>query len=111
MIITLKPKASLVEDISPIISGEVLTYRGESYNLSQLPEGGIVEADTPFIGNITRLNGQLQVKLQYCYHMEKAEDHQSLNWDDYTFVVTEGQCPCPIKFKPEPEQNSGAFEA
>lgn len=111
MKIILSPVACFAQDTPPTVNGEILTYRGESYNLTQLPEGGTVEADTPFIGNITRLNGQLQVKLQYCYHMEKAEDHQSHNWDDYTFVVTDGKCPCPIKFKPEPEQNSGVFEA
>ena len=36
----------------------------------------------------------------------KAEPDQSTNWDDYTFDVVNGEVPCPIKWKPEPEQEA-----
>lgn len=103
MKIILSPIACFSQDTPPIVNGELLTYRGVDYDLTQLQEGATVEAELPFIGNISRVNGQVQLKLQYCYHMEKAEDHQPHNWDDYTFVVSNGKCPCPIKFKPVQE--------
>lgn len=100
MKITLSPIASLNQDTPPLVSGETITYLGKQYDLTQLPDGASVKAESPFIGNINRVNGEIQLTLEYQYNMEQAEDHQSLNWDDYTFIVTNGQCPCPIKFKP-----------
>lgn len=106
MKIILSPIACFSQDTPPIVNGEILIYRGVEYDLSQLPDGATVEAELPFNGNITRQNGEVSLTLEYRYHMENAESHQSHNWDDYTFVVSNGQCPCPIKFKPvqqEPE--------
>lgn len=106
MKIILSPIASFQQDTPPSVSGELIIYRGESYDLSQLLEGATVEAESPFIGQITRANGEIHLKLEYRYNMTLAEDHQSHNWDDYTFNVTNGQCPDPIVYKPvaqEPE--------
>lgn len=100
MKIILSPVAAFEQDTPPTVNGETITYRGETYDLSQLPDGATVEAESPFTGSITRQNGEVSLTLEYRYHMEKAEDFQSSNWDDYTFVVSNGQCPCPIKFKP-----------
>lgn len=97
-------------DGSPLISGETITYRGQSYDLTQLNEGSIVKADSPFEGSITRINGQIQLKLQYKYNSSLAEPNQSTNWEDYTFIVTEGQCPDPIKYKPVIEEPSEVIE-
>lgn len=79
------------------INGLVITINGQDYDLSAIPEGGQAEAseDSPFLGVITRD----QVTIRYIYDMELAEDHQSHNWDDYTFEVEEGGVPCPIKWK------------
>ncbi|MDP2715548.1 hypothetical protein [Rheinheimera sp.] len=106
MKIILSPHSVFEQDTPPQVRGELITYRGETYDLSQLPEGAIVEADSPFIGQITRINGEIHLKLEYRYNTNLAEDNQSTNWSDYTFNVTNGQCPDPIVYKPvaqEPE--------
>lgn len=103
MKITLSPTAAFTDDTPPTVAGEVLTYLGESYDLSQLPDGAEVDAELPFIGKIKRVNGQVELTLQYQYDMTTAEDNQPTDWAAYTFTVTEGQCPCPIVRKPEPE--------
>ena len=89
------------DDTPPTVNGEVLTYRGESYDLSQLPNGAEVEAETPFTDKIKRsVDGELSVSLQYFYTTQTAEAHQSTNINDYIFDVIDGECPCPIKRKP-----------
>ena len=105
MKITLSPIAAFHQDTPPTVTGETITYRGEAYNLSQLPDGAEVETDSPFIGKIKRVNGQIELTLQYKYNMELAEDNQSTNWADYTFIVTDGQCPDPIVYKPIKKEN------
>lgn len=103
MIIKLSAKAALPTenpDTLPTVSGETLTYRGKSYNLSGLPDGATVEADEPFCGTISRVGGAIHLTLQYKYDMTTAEDSQSTDWADYTFTVTDGQCPDPITYKP-----------
>lgn len=83
------------------ISGLTITVDGTEYDLSIIPEGGQAEAseDSPFIGTVTRDS----VTIRYEYDSSKAETDQSTNWDDYTFDVVEGEVPCPIRWKPEPE--------
>ena len=106
MRITLSPYASLPNqeaDTPPSVSGEVLSYRGQSYDLSQLPEGATVEAESPFCRTISRINGVVHVKLEYIYDSLTAEDDQSHDWADFTFEVTDGQCPDPIVYKPVEE--------
>lgn len=103
MKIILSPTAAFTDDTPPSVSGDTITYRGEQYDLSQLPDGAEVEAESPFIGKIKRVSGQIELTLQYQYNMTTADDFQSTDWADYTFIVTDGQCPCPIVRKPEPE--------
>lgn len=83
------------------LSGLVLTIDDTEYDLSIIPDGGQAEAseDSPFIGTVTRDS----VTIRYEYDGLKAEPDQSTNWDDYTFGVVEGEVPCPIKWRPEPE--------
>ena len=83
------------------ISDLVLTVEGTEYDLSIIPEGGQAEAseDSPFIGTVTRES----VTIRYEYDSMKAEPNQSTDWADYTFEVAEGEVPCPIRWKPEPE--------
>jgi len=98
--ITLSPIVSNQDDTPPSVNGEVLTYRGQDYDLSQLPNGGEVEADEPFVGKIKRdEQGVIHVTLQYRYCTETAEPMQSTDINDYIFDVTSGKCPCPIKRK------------
>ena len=110
MKITLSPTATLpnqLPDTPPSVSGEILSYRGQSYDLSQLPDGATVEAESPFRGSISRNAGVVHVKLEYIYDSVAAEDDQSHDWADFTFEVTDGQCPDPIRYKPtqEPEHD------
>lgn len=83
------------------IKGLTITINGQEYDLSVIPEVGQAEAaeGSPFLGVITRE----QVTIKYAYDMELAEDHQSHDWNDYTFYIEQGEIPCPIKWKPEPE--------
>ena len=90
-----------VDDPQPTVSGDTLIYRGESYDLSQLPNGSEVEAETPFTDKIKRsVDGELSVSLQYFYTTQTAEANQSTDINDYIFDVIDGVCPCPIKRKP-----------
>ena len=83
------------------LSGLVLTIDDADYDLSIIPEGGQAEAseDSPFIGTVTRES----VTIRYEYDSMKAEPDQSTDWADYTFEVAEGEVPCPIRWKPDPE--------
>ena len=103
MKIVLSPVASN-KTTTVSLSGLVLTIDGVDYDLSIIPEGGQAEAseDSPFIGTVT----QESVTIRYEYDSMKAEPDQSTNWADYTFDVVEGEVPCPIKWKPEPEQEA-----
>ena len=83
------------------VNGLKLTIDGQEIDLSVIPEGGVAEPedDSSFVGNVTRE----KVTIRYHYESAKAEPDQSTDWDDYTFEVTSGDVPCPIKWKPEPE--------
>ena len=96
MRIKLSPQSALTDDTPPSVSGQIISYRGEDYDLSQLPDGAEVEAELPFIGKIRRANGQIELTLQYQYDMTTAEENQPTDWADYTFDVVDGECPCPI---------------
>ncbi len=102
MIITLSPVVTDTEDTPPSVNGATITYRGQSYDLSQLPNGGEVEASEPFVGKIKSINGVIHATLQYQYCTDTAEPMQSTDINDYMFDVESGECPCPIKRKPEP---------
>lgn len=104
MKIILSPVADTLNDTPPTVNEQTLTYRGQSYDLTQLPDGAEVSAELPFIGKIKRVNGEVALTLQYRYNTETAKSNQSTDWADYTFVVTSGQCPNPIIRKPQPEQ-------
>lgn len=79
------------------VSGLNVTVDGTDYDLSVIPECGKAEAgeNSPFIGTVTR---EL-VTIRYEYSSLLAEPEQSTDWDDYTFDVTAGYVPCPIKWR------------
>jgi hypothetical protein len=79
------------------VSGLVIAIDGQPIDLSVIPEGGYAEPDdeSPFIGKVTRD----EVTVRYHYDSLKAEPDQSKDWADYTFEVTEGEIPCPIKWR------------
>lgn len=102
MKITLVVTAALPNEQSdelPTVSGDIIRVNGQDYDLSQLPDGAEVEAAEPFVGKIVRVNGQIELTVQYKYNADLAKPVQSSNIDDCTFVVTDGQCPDPIAYK------------
>ena len=101
MKLILSPIAYPTDDTPPTITGDVITYRGQSYDFSPLPEGGEIEVGSPFVGAVTRVSGAIHATLEYRYNWDTSDDFQSTDWDDYTFTVVSGVCPCPIKRKPE----------
>lgn len=84
------------------LNGLTLTIDGQEIDLSVIPVGGEAEPNekSPFIGKVTRD----EVTIRYEYNSQLAEPDQSKDWDDYTFDVTEGDVPCPIKWKPVTEE-------
>ena len=79
------------------VNGLTVTVDGIDYDLSVIPESGQAEAgeNSPFIGTVTRE----AVTIRYEYDSKLAEPDQSTDWDDYTFDVTVGDVPCPIKWR------------
>ena len=96
MKITLSPIASN-HTTTGSVDGLKLSYAGTPIDLSVIPEGGVAEPveDSPFVGNVTRD----EVTIQYHYESIKAEPDQSTDWSDYTFEITDGPVPCPIKWR------------
>ena len=96
MKITLSPIASN-RTTTVSVDGLKLTIDGQGIDLSVIPEGGVAEADenSPFIGNVTRD----EVTIRYHYESIKAVPDQSKDWADYTFEITSGEVPCPIKWR------------
>ncbi|UWQ31301.1 hypothetical protein K3555_11840 [Leisingera sp. M527] len=79
------------------VSGDVLTYGGTAFDLSEVPDGGFAEpegAGHPFIGRIERINGELHVQLRWIYSDATAERVQPAV--PPTFTVASGPVPDPI---------------
>ena len=79
------------------INNLVLTIDEIEFDLNQIPIGGYIVSDenSPFIGNVARD----EVTIKYFYDSLKAESTQSTDWSDYTFEITDGIVPSPIKWK------------
>lgn len=96
MKIILHAQRAETNDTPPVVAGDTVTYRGLTYDLSPIEEGDLYDAGEPFVAPITRKNDELIVELQYYYSTDTAELNQPTDWEAYTFLVAEGQCPCPI---------------
>lgn len=79
------------------VNGITITVDGTDYDLSVIPENGQADADenSPFVGTVTRE----QVTIRYEYDSHLADPNQSADLADYTFDVTGGEVPCPIKWR------------
>lgn len=99
MKIILSPIAS-DRDTAASINGLTVTVDGTPYDLSVIPEGGQAEPEEgePFAGIITRE----EVTILYHYDSSKAHPQQSTDWADYTFDVTSGTVPSPIRGRSDP---------
>lgn len=91
------------------VSGLVLTVDGQDIDLSVIPEGGEADTaeDSPIFTSEEVKAARDKVTIRYYYDSSRAEDHQSSDLADYTFDITDGKVPCPIKWKPV-EQAEGA---
>ena len=102
MKITLSPIAGN-ETTKILVLDDALVYNGELFDFSLITNGTQVDAELPAKGKIKRLNGEIQIKLQYNYQAEFAMQNQSKDVNDYIFTVENGACPCPIIWQPAPE--------
>lgn len=72
------------------VQSETLICNGVSYDFSVIPDGAEVEAREPAIGTIKRVNGEIEITLQYCYNaMDCVEEERFPNADGY--IVTNGK--------------------
>ena len=84
------------------VNGLVLIIDGQEIDLSVIPIGGSAESDNElFIGLVTRD----EVTIRYEYNSQLAESSQSTDCNDYTFEITEGKIPSPIRWEKVEEVN------
>ena len=66
------------------VQDDTLIYNGVSYDLSAIPEGGEVEAEAPAVGKITRVNGVINITIQYFYNSQNCKYEERFpNTDGY----------------------------
>lgn len=71
------------------VNGDKLIYNGVPYDMSVIPDGAEVEAETPAIGLVKRVNGEIEITLQYFYDSKNCSYKERFpNEDGYT--ITEG---------------------
>ena len=83
------------------VNGEKLTVDSVEHDLSAIPEGGQVEGELPALGLIKRVNGVIEIAIEYHYDGDLAEPMQSTNEADYIVDCASGEVPSPIKWLPE----------
>lgn len=89
MKIKLSPVASNAKTIIEV-QGDTLIYNGESYDMSPILEGSEVEAEAPAIGKIKRVDGEIEIVLQYFYDSQDCiYEDRFPNEDGY--VITNGK--------------------
>jgi hypothetical protein len=100
------------------VDGDVLTYNGVGFDFSTILNGDVAEASFPAVGEVTRVNGVIQMGLSFVYDMTTAELEQSTNPEDYVIEIENGDVELPIIRKPlaepepepEPETESFGFQ-
>jgi hypothetical protein len=107
MKLTICPHAGLPgeRETTASVSGDILTIDGVSYDLSAVPEGGEAtpEGDHPFIGKITRVNGEVVATIRW-RHGEDADGRQPLDPAHWVVTVADGPVPSPVVKTPAHEE-------
>ncbi|MGD9861695.1 MAG: hypothetical protein AB7S99_00635 [Pseudodonghicola sp.] len=87
------------------IAGDAITVDGVTYDLSSVPEGGEASPDGehPFVGTITRSDGEIVCTVRCLYDDMTAELHQPADPAHWTVTVASGPVVLPIIRKEEPE--------
>jgi hypothetical protein len=89
----------------PFIDGERISYDGITYDLTPLEEGATIEIGEPFLDPVTRVNGQVVVRLLYFYDASTIESEQPFDITTKVYEIANGECPCPmLRKKLEPQQ-------
>lgn len=105
MKLTIHLQAGLPSDpeTTASVAVDTLTIDGVDYDLSPVPEGGEAtpEEESPFVGIITRENGEIICEILWRYDGATAEPDQGYELPVVT--VTSGEVPDPVARKPEPE--------
>ncbi|PLX65998.1 MAG: hypothetical protein C0602_12760 [Denitrovibrio sp.] len=100
MKIHLSPQANFNGETTEIfVSGLVITVDGTDYDLSEIPEGGLAEAELPFIGTVTRE----ECKILFKYDNNKAENHQTAPIENWTVDIAEGDVIAPVQWLSDTE--------
>ena len=82
------------------VSGDVLTANDVAYDLSGIPEGGLATPEAegdevlPFVGTITRTNGEICLSVLFQYDPSTAAPDQPKEL--VTVSLTSGALPDPI---------------
>ena len=78
------------------VSGDVLTVDNVEYELGALQEGdeGTMEGETPFVGSVTRQNGEIACAIIWRYDPATAEPVQPA--EAPVRIVSAGPVPDPI---------------
>ena len=99
MKITLSPVAANKTTVV-YVDGDVITVDGIDYDLSTIPDNSQVKAELPAINTISRVEGVIEITVQYHYDSVLAEPMQSTDINDYIVDVTSGEVPSPIVLLP-----------
>ena len=71
------------------VDNDTLIYDGVSYDLSALPDGAEVDAESPAIGVIKRVNGELELTLEYFYDSRNCKYEERFPNED-GYIITKG---------------------
>jgi len=106
MKLTISPVAGLpgANETTASVAGDTLTLDGVPYDLSAVPEGGEATPegdDHPFVGTITRTNGEIHAAIRWVYGDDADRDQPN---DPAHWVVTvgDGPLPSPVVKMPAP---------
>ena len=116
MKITVIPQGGLPGSVETVfsVSGDVLTADGVAYDLSDIPEGGLATPEPeddevlPFVGTITRTDGEICLSVLYQFDTRTAAPHQPKEL--VTVSLASGALPDPITRKPAPALTSETLE-
>lgn len=99
MKIQLHPIASNRDTVIKVI-GDLLSIDGIEIDLSVIEDGEQCEAERPIVGLVRRVDGVIEVGIEYHYNSATAEPMQSTDPAAYFIELEEGDAPDPIARKP-----------
>ncbi|MGC9368719.1 MAG: hypothetical protein ACP5DX_04170 [Paracoccaceae bacterium] len=104
MKITISPIAALPggAETQVTVSGDTITVDGTPYDLSAVPEGGEAtpQGEHPFVGKITRTNGELACTVRFLFEASTAEPVQPSDPAHWVATLSDGDLPDLIVRKP-----------